>query len=85
MKELVYQKKSLADLGPSFIRRISASRRLRFKQFLGFTMQICSKSEWGSTLTVLTFMLYWREQMIGKHEANTFSEHLIHSRDHVSI
>ncbi len=65
MKELVCQKKSLADLGPSFIRRISASRRLRFKQFLGFTVQICSKSEWGSTLTVLMFMLYWREQMIG--------------------
>ncbi len=36
---------------------------------LGFTMQIemqiCSKSEWGSTSTVLMFMLYWREQMIG--------------------
>ncbi len=33
--------------------------------FLGFTMQIRSKSEWGSTSTVLMFMLYWREQMIG--------------------
>ena len=33
--------------------------------FLDFTMQICSKSEWGSTSTVLMFMLYWREQMIG--------------------
>ncbi len=33
--------------------------------FLGFTMQIYNKSEWGSTSTVLMFMLYWREQMIG--------------------
>ncbi len=32
---------------------------------LGFTMQIRSKFEWGSTSTVLMFMLYWREQMIG--------------------
>ncbi len=32
--------------------------------FLGFTMQICSKSEWGSTSTLLMFILYWREQMI---------------------
>ena len=60
---------------------------------LGFHMQICSKSEWGSTSTVMMFMLYWREQMIGnctyllrtKHEANTYSEHLIHSHDDVSI
>ncbi len=36
-----------------------------YQIFLGFTMQICSKSEWGSTSTVLMFMLYWREQMIG--------------------
>ncbi len=28
-------------------------------------MQVCSKSEWGLTSTVLMFMLYWREQMIG--------------------
>ena len=55
-------------------------------------MQICSESEWGSTSTVLMFMLYWREQMIGnlhvfasKDEANTYSEHLIHSNDDVSI
>ncbi len=34
-------------------------------QFLGFTMQIRSKSEWGSTSTVLMFVLYWKEQMIG--------------------
>ena len=33
--------------------------------FLGFTMQICSKSEWGSTSTVLMFMLHRREQMTG--------------------
>ncbi len=26
-------------------------------QFLGFTVQICNKSEWGSTSTVLMFML----------------------------
>ncbi len=26
--------------------------------FLSFTMQICSKSEWGSTSTVLMFVLY---------------------------
>ena len=26
--------------------------------FLSFTMQICSKSEWGSTSTVLMFILY---------------------------
>ncbi len=40
------------------------------------------------------FMLYWREQMINdrklhvfttKHEANTYSEHLIHYHDDVSI
>ena len=30
------------------------------KQFLGFTMQICSIRK-----SVLMFMLYWREQMIG--------------------
>ena len=30
---------------------------------VGFTMQICSKSEWGSTSTVLMFMLYCK--MIG--------------------
>ena len=35
------------------------------EQFLAFTMQICSKSEWGSTSTVLMFMLYWREQVTG--------------------
>ena len=33
--------------------------------FLGFTMQIGSKSDWGSTSTALLFMLYWREQMTG--------------------
>ncbi len=33
--------------------------------FLGFTLQICSISEWGSTLTVLMFVLYWKEQIIG--------------------
>ena len=38
-----------------------------FGIFLGFTMQICSKSEWGSTSTVLMFMLYWREQMIANY------------------
>ncbi len=59
-------------------------------EFLGFTMQICSESEWGATSTVLMFMLYWREQMIGnadcyEHEANTYSEHLIHFHDDVSI
>ncbi len=63
---------------------------------LGFhyiAMQICSKSEWGSTSTVLMFMLYWKEHIqIGnctyfatKHEANTYSEQLIYFHDDVSI
>ena len=49
-------------------------------QFLGFTMQICSKSEWGSTSTVLMFMLYWRANdgklhvFATKHEANTYMQ-----------
>ena len=54
-------------------------------------MQICSKSEWGSSSTVLMFMLYWREQIdrklhvfATKHEANTYSEHLIHYHDDVN-
>ncbi len=52
-------------------------------------MQICSKSEWGSTSTVLMFTLYWREQMIGNctylQRGELVSEHLIHSHDDVSI
>ena len=65
---------------------------LEIRKFLGFTMQICSKSEWGSTSTVLMFILYWREQMIGNCTyllRNTrpthTSEHLMHSHDNVSI
>ncbi len=33
-------------------------QNILFRISLGFTMQICSKSEWGSTSTVLKFMLY---------------------------
>ena len=33
------------------------------KVFLGFTMPFCSQSEWGSTLIVLMFILYWSEQI----------------------
>ncbi len=56
-------------------------------------MQICSKSEWGSTPTVLMFLKAVLERATDrklhvfatKHEANTYSEHLIYSRDDVSI
>ena len=31
--------------------------------FFGFTRAFCSKSEWGSTQSVLIIILYWREQI----------------------
>ena len=33
--------------------------------WVSYTTQIFSKSDWGSTSTVLMFMFYWGEQMIG--------------------
>ena len=32
--------------------------------FLGFIRAFCSKSEWGSTQTVLIIILYWSEQIL---------------------
>ncbi len=74
-----------------YIGRLSNFQITDPNEFLGCTMQICSKSEWGSTSTVLMFMLYWREQMIGNcttyllRKTRPYSEHLIHSHDDVSI
>ena len=51
--------------GHSFLWVSFSRNKTTSPSYLGFTMQICSKSEWGSTSTVLMFMLYWREQMIG--------------------
>ena len=55
-------------------------------------MQICSKSEWGSTSTVLNVYAVLERAndrklhvFATKHEANTYNEHLIHSHDDVSI
>ncbi len=49
-------------------------------------------TECGSTSTVLMFILYWTEQndrklhvFATKHKANTYSKHLIHSHEDVSI
>ncbi len=56
------ERQAHARVRPKMAGEISAKKH---RVFLGFTMQICSKSEWGSTSTVLMFMLYWREQMIG--------------------
>ncbi len=57
--------------------------------FLGFTMQICSKSEWGSTSTNAFAYRSAIDRKLHvfatKHEANTYNEYLIHSNDDVSI
>ncbi len=56
----------LLDPHLTYDKHIQALSLSCISKFLGFTMQICTKSEWGPTLTVLMFMLqYWREQMIG--------------------
>ena len=59
--------------------------------FLGFTMQMCSKSEWGSTSNCIDVYAVLQRANDGKlhvfatkHEANTYSEHLIHSHDELS-
>ena len=59
--------------------------------FLGFTMQVCSKSEWVNLNCIDIYAVLQKANdrklhAFGtKHEANTYSEHLIHSRDDVSI
>ncbi len=61
-------------------------------QFLGFTFQICSKSDVGVNLNCIdVYAVLERANdrklhvFATKHEANTYSEHLFHYHDDVSI